>query len=108
VRQKRVGSLGSVLATEPIGLAERVRFWAEISDRFLALRIPEADAAKYRDRIAERIPGPSGEDGLRRLRTAAALRDLVDSLAGFDADPAVTDAIVALAREARSKTKEEV
>jgi hypothetical protein len=82
VRQDRLGYLGSVAYSEPISLAERVRFWAGINQRFLALRarhpgISEADEVKIRDQVAERIPRASTaeEDALaeaaKRLKALA-------------------------------------
>ena len=107
--QYRLGYLGSVTFGEPVSMADSLRFWTAFDKRWRAVadrhpdRISASDEAWVRGRIAERIPRPAGEDGLRRLRTAAALRDLTDNLSGFDADPAVADALVRLAAETRAK-----
>jgi hypothetical protein len=113
VQQKRVGSLGSVLATEPIPLAERVIFWAGLGQRLAAYRlrhpgITEADEARFRRRLDQRIPEPRrGSDRCLALMTAIQ-QDVLTAFDTGDGD-AVTDAIVrlaALARETQRQTEE--
>jgi hypothetical protein len=62
VLQTRLGSLGS--SAWPVSLPERVKFWAEVNQRFLALRarhpdrISEVDEERIRAAINERVPRP--------------------------------------------------
>src|SRR5258708_530419 len=54
VLQRRLGSLGSVIWSEPVSTVERIRFWTAIDGRFrdLAARHPgvtAADVAKVKD-----------------------------------------------------------
>jgi len=65
VRQRRLGYLGSVIWSDgPISVSERIRFWAAINQKFLAIRarrpgvVSLADEERIRAAIAERIPRP--------------------------------------------------
>jgi hypothetical protein len=65
VRQKRLGYLGSVTCSDgPISARERIRFWAAINQKFLAIRAgrPEgisiADEERILAAIDSRIPRP--------------------------------------------------
>jgi hypothetical protein len=109
-RPIRLGSLGTVSAAVPLSVNERVAFWGDYDRRWCALvarhpsLVSPADADKVRAKIAKRIPRPAGEAELRRLRSAAALSDLVGALAAFDGNDQVTNAllrITALARESQ-------
>ena len=114
VRHDRLGPLGSVALPEPISVSERVRFWAGIDQRFLALRarrpglISPADEAKIRAAIARRIPGPRGAAEVRLLMIAAIQRDVaaIDNLDGAeDVFAEVARRLQALAHEARPKAE---
>lgn len=65
VRQKRLGYLGSVTCSDgPISARERIRFWAAINQKFLAIRarrtegISIADEERILAAIDSRIPRP--------------------------------------------------
>lgn len=109
---KRLGQLGSVLWSEPISVAERVRFWAQFDARLdaIAARHPgvvsRADAEKVREMVARRVPPPRTEDELRRQRTAIALADLVDALGQYDGNEAFTDALAHLVELARENQRQ--
>jgi hypothetical protein len=115
-RQNRVGSLGSVLDTEPVSLAERVQFWTALDQRFLALRarrpgcISEADEVKFRDRINKRIPEPRTESERRLALMTVIQRDALAAFDSGDGEAAIAEAarrLMAPAREnQRRKAKE--
>ena len=65
MRQKRLGYLGSVIWSDgPISARERIRFWAAINQKFLAIRarrtegISIADEERILAAIDSRIPRP--------------------------------------------------
>ena len=111
VRQTRLGSLGSVAWPEPISVTERMKFWAGINQRFLALRarhpgrISEADEVKIRDKIAKRIPWARTEEELRLQIIATIQRDVMAALdrleAGEDGMREAAKQLLRLARETR-------
>jgi hypothetical protein len=109
VRQDRLGYLGSVAYSEPISLAERVRFWAGINQRFLALRarhpgISEADEVKIRDQVAERIPRASTAEERRLFLQATILRDV---MAAVDRLEHVEDALAEAAKRLKALARQE-
>jgi hypothetical protein len=113
VHGERLGSLGSIAWSEPLSVAERVKYWAGIDQRFLAIRarrpglVSPADEAKIRDAIDEKIPRPSGETELRLLRIATVQHDVaaigLDGAEDVFAD--VARRLQALAKEARPKAE---
>jgi hypothetical protein len=109
VRSERVGVLGRVTYSEPISVDQRVKFWAAMSQRFLALRvrrpglISEADEVKVRNQIAKRIPRPSGAEELQLFRQATAVQDMKVALErlerGEDAAEEAMRQLLRLAKE---------
>jgi hypothetical protein len=96
-RQTRLGPLGSVAL--PLNPSERMRFWAAINQRFLAIGarhpglVSPADEARIRAAIEERIPLPAGPAGRRLLQIATVQRDLMTPFDTLDhAEDAVAEA----------------
>jgi hypothetical protein len=111
VRQERLGSLGSVVWSDPISLSERLRFWANVSARYRALAAKRpnavllADEERIRAAIDKRIPGPRTEEEGRLFLQAAIVNDMTVALAqhedGEDALAAAALRMLELARERR-------
>jgi hypothetical protein len=117
VVQERVGPLGSVIWSEPISTAERVRFWTAIDGRWreLVARRPDvvspADRDKVKTAIDRRIPAPRTAEE-RRLHFISIIRR--DAMQAFDvldgAEAAMEEAakrLLALAKETRPKAEAE-
>jgi hypothetical protein len=100
VRQERLGSLGSIIWSDPFSISERARFWASADARYraLAARRPDAvlldDKERIFDLIAERIPRPRTPAELRLLLIASVQREV----AAVELGEGGEDAIEAAAR----------
>jgi hypothetical protein len=113
---KRLGQLGSVPLSRPVGLAARIWFWGQFDARWSAIaaahHISEADAKTLRRKIGKRIPEPSGAVELRQQGIAGALSDLLAAAedGGGEAFGQAAVQLAELAREdqrqRRSETKE--
>lgn len=117
VHGERLGSLGSLAWSEPLSVAERVKYWAEINQRFLAIRtrypgrVSPADEAKVRATIAQRIPPAQSEAELRLLLIATVQRDVMAAFdrleRGEDAAAEAMKQLERLTREVRPKAEAE-
>ena len=110
VTQERIGPLGSVPLSEPIALGDRVRLWARMNQRLVALRerhpgrISAADETKTAT-IAKRIPRARSEDEFKRFLQATVVHDVVAALerqdAGLDGVREAAKQLAKLMREAQ-------
>lgn len=117
VRHDRLGPLGSVALPEPISVAERMKYWAGINQRFFAIRarrpglISEADEIKIRAAIAKRIPPARTEEEFRLQLIATIRRDVMAALdrleRGEDAAAEALKQLERLTRETRQHRSEE-
>jgi hypothetical protein len=117
VRGDRLGSLGSIAWSQPLSVAERVKYWAGINQRFLAIAarhpglVSEADEIKIRDKIDERIPRPRGDAELRLQLIATVQRDVMAAFdrleRGEDAAAEAIKQLERLRREARQNRSEQ-
>jgi hypothetical protein len=116
-RQERLGSLGSVIWSDPISISERVRFWSSVGARYraLAVRSPHvvllADQAKIEAAIDKRIPGPRTAEERRLFLQATIVNDMTVALDQAEVGEAALEAaalrMLQLAREARPNRQAE-
>jgi hypothetical protein len=109
VVQSRVGPLGSVIFSEPISTAERIRFWTQFDARWreLAARRPDvvflADLEKTKIAIDRRIPLPRTPDEHKLFFQAIVVRD---AMAAFDRLERGEDAAAEAAKQLERLTHE--
>jgi hypothetical protein len=110
VVQERIGPLGSVIFSEPISAAERIRFWTRIDARWreLAARRPDvvspADFEKIKIAIDRRIPLPRSPGEHELFFKAIVVRD---ALAALDADDHAEDVAEEAGRQLDRLTRED-
>lgn len=115
-RQVRLGFLGSVIWSEPISVAERIRFWTALDGRWRELvarhpgRLSIEDADKLAPEIDKHIPKPKTREEHVLLFQSLVRKDV---MAALDALEQVEDGmeiagkrLLALAREARREKRQ--
>lgn len=111
VRAFRLGELGAVTLADPISLADRVKFWSEVNQRFLAIRerhpdrLSEEAEIAIRNKIGKKIPRARNEAEFKAFLQATIKHDMICALEKLDAgEDGVREAakqLLKLARESR-------
>jgi hypothetical protein len=116
VMQMRLGPLGAVIFSDPVSLAERTKFWAQMNERFRVIRerwpdrISPADEIEIRNKIGKRIPRAQTEAEFKVFLQATIVHDMTTALerqdAGLDGMREAAKQLLRLTRQERAPKRQ--